>query len=236
MKHINQLSHQIFTDIGWSSQFVEEISSTSDWAHKDFPDRVAKKAIYLAENQTAGRGRGHRSWSHSPEGACLMATFCYRISEAPQPITTPRVGLALWQALKQTWPQLDLQLRAPNDIFLSGQKLAGLLVEVHSGVESFLYVGLGLNVSSSPQVDQPTTFLESSVNITSDVWKSFLVLLISKLEVFVLSQLFKKGLDEGEVKELIDAMGGIHQEQAIVTIEPSGAIVTDQGKISWLNL
>ena len=68
-----------------------------------------------------------------------------------QPTLSPLVGLALYKACSGTWPFLNWNLKAPNDLYISNKKVAGLLIEtVTQGDDIRLLVGLGLNVLATP--------------------------------------------------------------------------------------
>lgn len=236
MESINRASHEFLLSKGYHSFYKPEASSTSLWAQQDFPQQNLKSATYLTDSQPQGRGRGERKWIHGPAGTCLLATFCFRVQKTPQPITTPRVGLALFQALKKNWPLLNLQLQAPNDIFLDQKKLAGLLVEAQSGAHHFLYIGLGLNVSSSPQVDQPTTHLESKEPINMTAWNNFLMAFTRTFDAHWLSLLAEKQLSPQERKDLKSAMLHLHQDKPLNEVLPDGSLVTDGQTVLWQDL
>ena len=60
------------------------------------------------------------------------------------------VGLALHELISALLPDAELKLRWPNDLLLAGQKLAGILVELHEDGKTAI-VGLGLNLKSPPE-------------------------------------------------------------------------------------
>ncbi len=97
----------------------------------------------LAEQQTAGRGRLGRFWQ-SPRGGSYQS-FAVRVSEdvelAPIPIV---VGVVLAEALAVEG--MPVKVKWPNDLFLRGRKLAGILCELHRG---HLIIGVGVNVGDS---------------------------------------------------------------------------------------
>jgi len=60
-------------------------------------------------------------------------------------------GMAVAQALRRQYPQLELQLKWPNDLLISGKKVAGILCESSSSQRgAYVVVGLGLNCVSCP--------------------------------------------------------------------------------------
>jgi BirA family transcriptional regulator, biotin operon repressor / biotin---[acetyl-CoA-carboxylase] ligase len=117
--------------------------STNTWAAVHSAD-LAHGAVVFTPCQTAGRGQWGRSWI-APSGV-LTASFVLRsaipIGQLGQ--ISLLAGLAVIQALAQLAPELSsrLQIKWPNDIWLDGRKLAGILSEVTDGV---VIVGIGLN-------------------------------------------------------------------------------------------
>gem|GEM_PF-854495 len=179
MKSINQmtydsLSRSLHQD---SVNFKSESVSTNIWAGEDFSKVSQDFAIYLTDLQTQGKGRDGRSWQQSQAGHCLLSTWCYRTQKVMQPIFSPLVGLALFTSLKSTWPNIAFALKAPNDIYVGEQKLAGILIEAQTGDDSKsqeVYVGIGLNIFSAPKVDRPTVALADFVDVHSSRWSHFL--------------------------------------------------------------
>jgi BirA family transcriptional regulator, biotin operon repressor / biotin---[acetyl-CoA-carboxylase] ligase len=107
-------------------------------------------AVVFTRYQTAGRGQWGRSWV-APAGV-LTASFVLR-PLAPDPQSTADAaagylsllaGLAVIQALERFDRALSpqLQIKWPNDVWLAGRKLAGILVE--TGADGVV-VGIGLN-------------------------------------------------------------------------------------------
>ncbi len=74
---------------------------------------------------------------------------------------TPRLGLALLKAASSTWAHSEWSLKAPNDLFLSGKKVAGLLIEaVTQGDSVRIVIGLGLNLFAKPELPTAGTLAE----------------------------------------------------------------------------
>lgn len=129
-------------------RYLESTGSTNDialaWAAEGAPDF----SLVLADEQTAGRGRMARKWLTLP-GAALALSVILR----PSALERENIGLfaglgslALVDALKNYGVQA--QIKWPNDVLVSGKKLAGVLVETSwmgAEVES-LVLGMGINV------------------------------------------------------------------------------------------
>jgi BirA family transcriptional regulator, biotin operon repressor / biotin---[acetyl-CoA-carboxylase] ligase len=106
-------------------------------------------AVILAEEQTAGRGRAGRSW-HSERAAGIYVTLLLRpkISPVQAPLLTMMAGLSAHAAIQaQTGLQPDVKW--PNDLILNGQKVGGILTEMHAEptLVRFVIVGIGINMN-----------------------------------------------------------------------------------------
>lgn len=102
--------------------------------------------VFLADRQTAGRGRQGREWI-SPQGN-LFATICVTPPVTRNPAQLAFVaGLAVLDALSEAAPGADFSLKWPNDILASGRKLSGILIE--AGEHGYA-IGIGINIVASP--------------------------------------------------------------------------------------
>ena len=93
-------------------------------------------AVVTAREQTAGRGRQGRSWA-GPPGRALLLSVIVRRFDALLPL---RAGLAVADVAGP-----DARVKWPNDVWLDGRKLAGILVEGRP--DTWAVVGIGLNVA-----------------------------------------------------------------------------------------
>ncbi len=106
--------------------------------------------LLVAERQTAGRGRLGRAW-HSEAGAALTCSLALALpAELELSGLSLAVGVAVADALE---PEAsEIALKWPNDLFLRGAKLGGILIEttaLASG-ERGVVIGLGLNLAPLP--------------------------------------------------------------------------------------
>lgn len=132
----------------------DELPSTNDKAIElRRSGELFAPAIVLATRQTAGRGRGANRWL-SGDGS-LTVTYVLPVEEHLQPHQLPLVaGIAVRNAAAELTCNVDVSLKWPNDVLLSGRKLAGLLCERVNGVDM---VGIGINVNHSPSAAQTKT-------------------------------------------------------------------------------
>jgi BirA family biotin operon repressor/biotin-[acetyl-CoA-carboxylase] ligase len=128
--------------------------------------------LVTADEQSAGRGRQGRTWTAPPRSALLMSLVLRDLRE-----TLPLVAaVAVCEALR-----VEAAIKWPNDVWVRGRKLAGILVEGRPQ-EGWAVVGVGVNVRTSefpPELRQTaTSLLREGVDTTpEDVLRSVLVAL-----------------------------------------------------------
>jgi BirA family biotin operon repressor/biotin-[acetyl-CoA-carboxylase] ligase len=114
--------------------------------------------LVTADEQQAGRGRQGRSWSAPPRSAVLMSVVLRELSE-----TLP---LAAAVAVCEALP-VDARIKWPNDVWIGGRKVAGILVEARPQ-EGWAVLGIGLNVATEefPEELHATSLLLEGAPIT----------------------------------------------------------------------
>lgn len=126
--------------------------STNDDAKRAASRETRELVLHLAEHQSAGKGRNRNTWIDTGTGECFLSSWSLAVPTAPQAISGPRVGLALFSAMARAWPSVAWSLKAPNDLCVDGKKVGGILLEsVSSGPRHRFIVGIGLNVLNHPR-------------------------------------------------------------------------------------
>ena len=128
-------------------EVLPETTSTNDELLRRGEMGAPSGTLLFAESQTAGRGQFWRSWSSSP-GLGLWFSLLLRmeISDATVPLLSAFPAVALVETLG-TLGIGNGRIKAPNDVLVSGRKVAGILVETRPGGNPFAVVGIGLNVN-----------------------------------------------------------------------------------------
>ncbi len=106
-------------------------------------------AVYVAEQQTAGRGRGGHTWDSAQSvGIYCSVVVRPRISPVDALFLSLMTGIAAAQAVEQV-TGLHPDLRWPNDLLLNGKKVCGVLTEMNAEPTQVRYVvlGVGINVN-----------------------------------------------------------------------------------------
>jgi len=131
-------------------ELFESATSTLDIANAIGPSAAAGTLV-IADEQTAGRGRLGRSWT-SERGAGIWLTLV----EGPEDplaleVMSLRCGLYAAEAL-DALASAPIGVKWPNDLYVRGRKLAGVLIETRWRGTSpeWVSIGFGLNVADPP--------------------------------------------------------------------------------------
>jgi len=127
----------------------ETISSTNDRARELAPSLGREEAaLIVADQQTAGRGRGANRWWTAPGSLACSLVFdpaTLGILRASFPLISLATALAIVDATRPLLPGQELGMHWPNDVFAAGRKLSGILVEVLPDGRHVIGVGLNIN-------------------------------------------------------------------------------------------
>lgn len=131
----------------------ETHDSTNDAAKCHAREVAIEKAVFIADQQTNGRGRSGNTWE-SPIGNLYMSVLM------PCQVEMRHAGqfsfiaaIALYEALSPYLSETDdLRLKWPNDLLLNNKKLAGILLESEGqGMTlSWIVIGMGVNLNAAP--------------------------------------------------------------------------------------
>jgi BirA family transcriptional regulator, biotin operon repressor / biotin---[acetyl-CoA-carboxylase] ligase len=125
------------------------IDSTNSAAMRAGADGVPEGRVFIAEEQTAGRGRGGHAW-HSEKSAGVYFTVLLRPPLAPADalLLSLMTGLALSLSVEEL-TGIKPELRWPNDLLLRGKKFCGILCEMSAEPMQVNHavIGIGMNVN-----------------------------------------------------------------------------------------
>ena len=151
-------------------RYHDIIGSTNDEALAWASNGASDLSLIVADEQTKGRGRMDRKWLTPPDSALAMSLILLPtdIERAHPARMTGLLALSLAETLLKLG--LRPQIKWPNDVLLSGRKVAGILVESSwTGDElNAIILGMGVNVLSSsvPPSEQilfPATCVEDEL-------------------------------------------------------------------------
>ena len=198
---------------------------------------LASGSLLLAEAQTAGRGRRGRSWA-SPFAAGFLGSLFWRFERGLADLGG--LSLAVGIALAEAWRGhgLDVQVKWPNDLWIDGRKLAGLLIEAGGEFHgpSHVVVGLGLNIALPDAVrerlDQPVTDL--ATHLPAPMSRHAAVAVCIDALVAALVEFERAGLAPfvsrwAAVDALADRAVSVHEAHAVWTGVARG--IDDRGRL-----
>jgi BirA family biotin operon repressor/biotin-[acetyl-CoA-carboxylase] ligase len=214
-------------------RYFASIDSTNTLAMREAEEGQESGTVYLADEQTGGRGRGAHSW-HSAPGSGLYVSILLRPRLAPADIlwVSLAAGLAVQQAIREV-TALAVDLRWPNDLLLSGRKVGGILTELNAEVTRVRHavIGIGLNVHQ-PAFPPELASLATSLTIeTGQEWsrQDLLVALLRNVDREI-SRLTTENLDTvtADIRERLTAGSSwIKGKQVVVTESDTFAGITD---------
>jgi BirA family biotin operon repressor/biotin-[acetyl-CoA-carboxylase] ligase len=136
--------------IGRKIYYYDETQSTNDVAEQLARDGAMEGTIVAAEYQNSGRGRLKRKWL-SPKGRNLLFSVILRPHLDPGFVSLMTImsSVALARAMRQEG--VPARIKWPNDVYVDGKKIAGILTEMSSEQDRVKYVviGIGMNVNMS---------------------------------------------------------------------------------------
>lgn len=128
--------------------FYEETDSTNTRA-KFYEGDLGKCALFVADSQSAGRGRlGRRFHSLSGTGIYMSVLSKCEVGITDPALITVRAAVAVCRAIESLAP-IKPKIKWVNDIIYDGKKLAGILTEgviEDSGKITKTICGIGINV------------------------------------------------------------------------------------------
>ncbi|MDE1862426.1 MAG: biotin--[acetyl-CoA-carboxylase] ligase [Thaumarchaeota archaeon] len=138
--------------IGSKIYYHDTIDSTQSHALKLALKPHENGSIVIAQRQTQGRGRNRRRWS-SPEGGIWLSILLRPSFDITYVSLFPMlVSLAVSVAIEKRLSMAP-RVKWPNDVTLSGKKVAGILVDasIESNKIEYLVVGIGINFKINPR-------------------------------------------------------------------------------------
>ncbi len=173
---------------------LDAVDSTQAMARRliasmDEDDQSLGKTLILAGRQTEGEGRGDRRWE-SPRGGLFLSWLASGLDSA----TIARLPLLAAVAARAAIAEIgiaDARIKWPNDILVNGGKLAGILISARHGEPTWVTIGLGVNLQTTPVVDDspaipPTSVAEHLGDGDVDAWRlSIAGSFVCNLEAFI---------------------------------------------------
>lgn len=190
---------------GFEIIYYKEIDSTNLEAKRLVEEgQIKRNTVIFAENQTDGKGRLDRSWasfSGNLHASIFIVNFDTFINDLNY-LYNFLMAICVKDALKKlAKPNIEISLKWPNDIIISGKKVGGILIEpIIQGTNLLsIIIGVGINIIDYPKSKDiifPASCLKengiktSAQNLLSEILEKLLQ--FKSLENFQLIDLFKE--------------------------------------------
>jgi BirA family biotin operon repressor/biotin-[acetyl-CoA-carboxylase] ligase len=130
---------------------VEETRSTNDLCWEAAERRASEGFVVFAERQTAGRGQYGRRWDSAPHRGLWLSVLlrpAMTLRESTQ--LTSLLANVVATTIKQE-TGCAASIKPPNDIYVDGRKVAGVLVEGRTDKDGryVAVAGIGINVNQT---------------------------------------------------------------------------------------
>jgi BirA family biotin operon repressor/biotin-[acetyl-CoA-carboxylase] ligase len=130
-------------------------------------------SVFLAEQQTAGRGRGNNKW-HSAESTGIYCSVILRPTLPPADVLALSLaaGLAVQSAVAGMGAGASPDLKWPNDLLIGGKKFCGILTEMSAEATRVrhIVVGVGINVNQARFPEELQAIATSLQATTGSEW------------------------------------------------------------------
>lgn len=194
--------------------WTESVDSTLTWAKEEAKKSVGKEldgALFVANEQTAGKGRLGRVWTSVPGENIYMTLLLMQPEVRAENASslTLVMGLSVAEAVEEM-AGIDAGIKWPNDIVLSKKKICGILTEMQMKEQKpdFIMIGVGINVNQKEFQEElrnkaTSVFLETGkemsreelvTKVTACFWKNY--------ELFLKTQNLKALKEEYEKRLL----------------------------------
>lgn len=130
----------------------DSIDSTNEEARRQLtgPTPPENGTIFMAREQTSGKGQFGRTWFSQPDKHLAMTLVLKprNVSLNDLAILNMAVALGTRRAIMETEPKVDIRIKWPNDLYIGNQKLGGILIEnlLSTSTVSWMIIGIGVNV------------------------------------------------------------------------------------------
>lgn len=150
-----------------------KIGSTNTAAMEAAAAGAPEGSVFLAEEQTAGRGRGGNAW-HSARSTGVYCSVVLRPNLPPSEalVLSLATGLAVHSAIQEIDARVNPDLKWPNDLLIGDRKFCGILTEMNAEATRVrhIVVGVGINVNQARFPEELRHLATSLRSISGSEW------------------------------------------------------------------
>ena len=133
--------------------------------------------LVAATRQTSGRGRGVNRWWAATGALTFSIVLDSNTVDSSDARLSVVTALAIRETLADLYPKGHYQLKWPNDVFLNGRKIGGILLEKPTSVPDRIIVGIGINVNNSVR-QAPADIRDRAVALIDAVGRPFMLIAV----------------------------------------------------------
>ncbi|MDK3159245.1 biotin--[acetyl-CoA-carboxylase] ligase [Kamptonema cortianum] len=128
-------------------RIFQQLPSTNQTLWEWVEQGAKPGTVAIALTQNSGKGQWGRQWQSSPGGVYLSFFLTPDLAPENSLLLTLCSAWGIAQSLRQSQPEVPVQLKWPNDLVLEGRKLGGILTETRlsQGKITKAVIGVGLN-------------------------------------------------------------------------------------------
>lgn len=209
--------------MGKGIRYFSSIDSTNQYAKRIAEEGAADGTLVIADEQTAGKGRGGRYWVTPPKEA-ISFTLILRPKLSPEKISmiTLVMGLSVANALHALYG-LDAGIKWPNDVVINGKKICGILTEMSAeiGEVHYIVIGVGINANLTrfpKELQETATSLK--LELKRDVNRAELICAVIE-EFENLCSLFERKSSLEDLKDEYNRIC-VNADSAVRVLDPKG--------------
>ena len=135
-------------DLGEAFVF-DTLNSTSDFGKELGGENANFPVLVYTREQTAGRGRGNKSWFSVDGSLTFSLVFDAASIKLQKSLLSIAGGVAVAQSLNELTGSELFQVKWPNDVLSNGKKVSGILIETAHSANPTIIVGCGINLNCS---------------------------------------------------------------------------------------
>lgn len=201
--------------------YYSETDSTNSRAKEAGERNGVHGTLFVADMQSAGKGRRGRSWV-SPHGTSIYMTILLRPEVSPNqaPMLTLVMGLSVAEGIRKVCG-VDAAIKWPNDIVVNKKKVCGILTEMATEMEYINYavIGVGINVNQQ-EFPEEIHNVATSLRIATESSYKRSEIIAAVLEMF--EENYETFIKTGDLSGLRKAYNDIliNQGQDVKVLEP----------------
>ena len=130
------------------------VTSTNDMAINLIKEEKKESGCVCADSQTKGRGTHGRKWISDKGNFFASIFFPLKNNYPPFNEFSTINPILISGVIKHFCAKKNINFKFPNDIFVNGKKICGILQElITSNGKKFLIIGVGVNLVSNPSIN-----------------------------------------------------------------------------------